>query len=641
MKIKFIQIISLLLAALLQMAPLLRSFVTNTQGLSPSAWGFILKVGVGTAALMGFDSVSKASSISISPPNATVGQFYSGTVSYSGGHAGTVSSMKYNSICLGSPTPFVDNLTIVYASGNKATVTGTPTSAANFPFSITVYSGSSCGGGHQDTRSTTLVVGSSSTNATTPAIVAAPQNTVAQVGTDVQLSGGASGYPIPQYQWWTGLGTSIPGATNSILTLTNVQISNAGIYTMTASNSSTIGGTFFTLPKANCYLSVCITAGTNFVALDFTNFAPASVPLSMYSFLTNGTSTTTNYYSWFYNLNNAVILSTSNTLPLTAATLTPAKGGTYSVSLNSTNSGGAIVSAQNYDSYWAFGYLPAFTNSLPAATNVNASSNVTFTVGIRGTLNVFTPGGGAAFTTNNGTPCVFWYKDGALVASQTNVLGPTSGTTFSNSAVTASFILNNVTPANAGNYTVVATNFWGSITSSPAALSVTSSSVAPGIPTNPPANLSLLAGQSSAISVTVTGTPPFFYQWRNGGSNLANGGVYDGVFTNILTLTSVLTNNSGNYTVMITNATGSITSSVAAVNVALPPQLSGAAGSPGYVQFSGNTITGLTYVVQLTTNLTSLNWSPVLTNNTGVTGAINFQTNNTSGPNKFYRLFFP
>ena len=153
--------------------------------------------------------------------------------------------------------------------------------------------------------------------------------------------------------------------------------------------------------------------------------------------------------------------------------------------------------------------------------------------------------------------------------------------------------------------------------------------------------MSLLAGQSPAISVTVTGTPPYFYQWRDNGANLANGGVYGGVFMNTLTLTAVTTNNSGNYTVAITNAAGAVTSSVSVLNIVLPPQLAAAAGSPGNFQLNANTITGLNYVVLTTTNLAAAPWTPVLTNNTGLSGAINFQTNNAGGPNQFYRLVFP
>ena len=104
--------------------------------------------------------------------------------------------------------------------------------------------------------------------------------------------------------------------------------------------------------------------------------------------------------------------------------------------------------------------------------------------------------------------------------------------------------------------------------------------------------------------------------------------------TNILTLTDVGTGNSGNYTVAITNSTGAVTSSITAVDVSLPPTLATGSGSPGALHLSGNTATDINYVVQSTTNLSSTVWIPVVTNNTGPTGAISFQTNTTSGPPK-------
>jgi hypothetical protein len=256
-------------------------------------------------------------------------------------------------------------------------------------------------------------------------------------------------------------------------------------------------------------------------------------------------------------------------------------------------------------------------------------------------LNVYNSAGPGTYTTNNLTPCVFWYQGSTLVASQNIVCGPTTGTTYSNSAVTATLTLNNISSANSGSYAVVATNFWGSVTSSPVALSVTGSGFAPVIVTNPPTALALLVGQGTAISVTATGTPPMSFQWRLNGTNLANGGGYGGVLTNALTLTSVNLTNNGNYTVAITNNAGAITSSVAALNVALPPSVMAGSGTPGTVQFNANTITGLTYVVEMATNLSGPAWIPLETNNTGLSGAITFQTNTASGPNVFYRLWFP
>ena len=637
MRTKFIQTLSLLLAAMLQLAPLVRSCLPNAAGLAPSAWSLILKVGVGAVALLGFDAVSQASSIAISPPNATVGVPYVGTITYSGGHAGSVSSMTFSNTCLSGLSSFLSGLKIQYAGANQATVSGTPTTAGTFGFSIEVWEGSGCGGGHSDTRSTTFVIGASGGGATTPS---APilQNAIAQVGSSVVLSGVSTGNPLPQYQWWTGFGVPIPGATNSSLVLANIQLTNAGVYTLTASNSQTAGFAFGALPKANCYVSVCISGGTNFTALNYTNYASAGVPLTLYSFLTNGTSTTTNHYTWTYNSVN--VISTSNTLPLTAAALTPAKSGLYTVTFNSANAGGAIVSAQNYDSYWAFGYPPMLAGSLPAATNVNAGAGVTLSLPVGGSLNVYNGVGGAGnFTTNSTSPCVFWFQNGNLVAAQNYVCGPTSLATYSNSTVLAALTLSGVTSANNGNYTVVVTNYWGSITSSPVALSVSTGSTGPSITTNPPSSLGLLVGQSSALSVAATGTPPLAYQWRKDNVNLANGGVYGGVFTNTLVLTAVTTNNTGNYSVAISNSSGAVTSSIAAVYIAPPPQLLSAGGAGG-VNFNATTLTGLTYVVERSTNLTTATWTPILTNSTGSSGAVNFQTNGSGNPNQFFRLKF-
>jgi hypothetical protein len=638
MKNKLLQILSLLLALLLQVAPLLRPFLP-TQGLAPSAWAVILKLGVGTIALLGFDAVSQASSISISPANATVGQPYVGTISYSGGHSGSVRSMSLTNTCLGSPALFLDGLTIVYSGANVATVTGTPTNAASYGFALKIYDNSTCStGGNSDTRSATLIVGSSGGGAVAPTISAAPVNVCAQVGSDVQLSGGADGNPIPQYQWWSGL-TPIAGATNSVLTITNVQLANAGVYTMTASNSQTAGFSFGALPKANCYLSVAISGGTNFTTFNYTNFAPAGTPLTLFSWFTN-VATSTNYYSWTYNRVN--VISTSNTIPFIApaavAALTPAKSGIYTVSLNSTNSGGAVLYGQNYDSYWAFGYVPMFTNSLPAATNINAGSSVTFSIAIGGTLNVYNGAGGAgAYATNSGAPCVFWYQNGSLVAAQTYTNGPTSLTTYSNAIVTASLTINNATSANAGNYTVVVTNFWGSSTSGVSALAVGSTIAAPLIITQP-AVRSVLSGQTANFSITAAGAAPLSYQWQKNNLNLSPGGIYSGVYSNVLSLTGVSPGDGGNYSVVVTNAAGSTNSQAASLTVALPPSLGLSGGGSG-LQFSASTFSGLVYVVQTTTNL-AVPWTPVATNTVPGNGLLLF-TNPTINPAQFFRLQFP
>jgi hypothetical protein len=638
MKMTYVRFLSVFLAALLQISPLLRSILPQATGLAPSAWAVILKIGIGATALIGFDAVSQASSISISPPNATVGTPYVGTVTYSGGHAGSVGSMTLTNTCLSALTSLFSGLSIQYLSANQAQVTGTPATPGTFGFTITVWDGSSCGGGHSDTRSTTLVIGSSGGGAVAPSNPTLA-NTIGQVGTVVSMSGVSAGNPTPQYQWWTGLGVPIAGATNSTLSIGNLQLTNAGVYTLTASNSQNAGNSFLSLPKANCFLSVAITGGTNYTALNFTNYAPAGQVLNMYSFITNGTSTTTNHYFWTYNYVNTI--SSSNTVPFTAASLTPAKSGIYTVTFNTTNGGGAVVSGQNYDSYWAFGYPPRFTNSMPSTTNVNSGTSVTLSIPVGGSLNVYNGAGGTGgFVTNSVAPCVFWYQDGALVAAQNYVCGPASSTAYSNSAVVAALPLASVSAANNGSYTAVVTNYWGSITSSPIVLTVGGLSYAPVITTNPPASLALLSGQNAAMSVTVTGTPPFTFQWRKDNANLMDGGIYSGSLTNVLALTKAVLTNAGNYTVAISNSVGAVTSSVANVQVALPPTMT-ANGVAGGLQFAGNTYTDILYRVESATNLADPVWLPVITNNTGSGGSVNFQTNANAGPSTFYRVVFP
>ena len=205
-------------------------------------------------------------------------------------------------------------------------------------------------------------------------------------------------------------------------------------------------------------------------------------------------------------------------------------------------------------------------------------------------------------------------------------------------ATNSSLSLTNIQLTNAGYYRVVITNASGSVTSSSALLTVWQP---PVFTTNPPAALSLLTGQSVAISVTVTGTPPYFFQWRKAGANLVNGGVYGGVLTNVLTLAGVTNGNAGSYSVAVTNSAGAVTSSVAVVTIALPPTVTVGKGAPGQLQLSANTLTGLTYVVEMATNLAVPVWTSVLTNNTGSSGTANFLTNTTGGLNTFYHLKFP
>ena len=71
--------------------------------------------------------------------------------------------------------------------------------------------------------------------------------------------------------------------------------------------------------------------------------------------------------------------------------------------------------------------------------------------------------------------------------------------------------------------------------------------------------------------MTASGPGQLGYQWKYNNGNLAEGGRISGVASSNLVLTSVLTNDSGSYTVVVTNAYGAVTSSPALLTVVPPP----------------------------------------------------------------------
>jgi hypothetical protein len=130
-------------------------------------------------------------------------------------------------------------------------------------------------------------------------------------------------------------------------------------------------------------------------------------------------------------------------------------------------------------------------------------------------------------------------------------------------ATNYSLTLTNVQPLNAGQYSVVVSNLSGSVTSYAANLTVVT--LPPSISTQP-ASQTTYSSRSASFSVTVSGTPPFSYQW------LFNSNSLSGATSPILTLSNLQTNQSGVYAVVVSNSAGTVTSSNAILNVFPLPQ---------------------------------------------------------------------
>ncbi|MBS0630692.1 MAG: immunoglobulin domain-containing protein [Verrucomicrobia bacterium] len=217
---------------------------------------------------------------------------------------------------------------------------------------------------------------------------------------------------------------------------------------------------------------------------------------------------------------------------------------------------------------------PAITTQ-PQSQSVATGANVTFTAAASGSP----------------APTYQWKKDG------TNVSGATSAT----------LTLNNVQTGDAGSYTVVATNSAGSATSSAAMLTVSATPAAPAITTQPQSQ-TVVAGVNVTLTAAASGVPAPTLQWQKGGVNIS------GATGATLTLNNVVAGDSGSYTLVATNTSGTATSTAAVLTVnAVPPTIS--------AQPAGHTMAvGATAVleVQATGNSLTYQWKK---DGTGLIGA--------------------
>jgi formylglycine-generating enzyme required for sulfatase activity len=211
----------------------------------------------------------------------------------------------------------------------------------------------------------------------------------------------------------------------------------------------------------------------------------------------------------------------------------------------------------------------------------------------------------------------------------TNLLngGTLSGVTTTNLTIA------NVQMTNAGDYSVVVTNTYGSVTSSVAVLTVPSP--VPVI-TSQPVSRTNTVGTAATFTVTATSIAPLTYQWRFNGTNLANGGNVSGATTADLTLTNVQLTNAGNYSAVVINPYGSVTSAPAVLTVGLPPRLQITRSGPQVL------LSWLTnppdFVLETSSNLSAVTVWRVVTNTVTISGNRFWVTNQSASSPAFYRL---
>lgn len=95
--------------------------------------------------------------------------------------------------------------------------------------------------------------------------------------------------------------------------------------------------------------------------------------------------------------------------------------------------------------------------------------------------------------------------------------------------------------------------------------------VAPQITIRPPSTVVGFPGMNATFSADAIGAGPLSYQWYRGTNALIDGGAVSGAQTPGLTLTHTLLSDAGEYTLVVTGAAGSATSSVCTLKVGAPP----------------------------------------------------------------------
>jgi hypothetical protein len=312
-------------------------------------------------------------------------------------------------------------------------------------------------------------------------------------------------------------------------------------------------------------------------------------------------------YQWRFN--GADLLGKTNETLSVAEAQIP-NIGTYQVVV-SDGVGSTLSAVVRLDLFDAL-----FITSQPRGAATRAGSNVTFSVVAYGT----------------GPLQYQWWRNGTEAPGATNSV----------------LLVTNVQAAQLGDYSVVVSNPYGSVTSSV----VTLTFLTPPFITEPPQSVTVFSGENATFTITVTNTAtlPVTYSWRKGSTILTNIVLHSRTcsFTLFNVQTNVtLTNGPGNYRVAVSNAASSgsgFASPFAELRVQQAvqrPAIIRYALQPGglfHLQISGTT--GASYTVLASTNL--LDWRPLGPAAETTAGSFEFTDADTPGhAQRFYRVRSP
>lgn len=170
--------------------------------------------------------------------------------------------------------------------------------------------------------------------------------------------------------------------------------------------------------------------------------------------------------------------------------------------------------------------------------------------------------------------------------------------------------------------------------------------LAPNI-TAQPVNVTVTAGETATLAVGATGIPDPAYQWLQNGTNAP----YPGANSATLVIANATTNEAATYSVVVSNASGTVTSSSATLTVITPtPPVADTnsvqvLGGGGGLRFSFSGAQGADYRVWATTNIALTpvvsTWTLVGNGTFGAAPVIFTDTQATNFPQRFYTVTSP
>jgi len=340
-----------------------------------------------------------------------------------------------------------------------------------------------------------------------PSIDAQPLPQLVAVGDTASFTVEVSGTPEPGLQWFLD-GSPVSGATSATLVLDNVQLSQAGNYTVTATNSE---GSATSAPALLTVSTTPLPPQILAQPEGGSDILGGSVTLEV-----TATGSGTLGYQWF---RDSVLIPGAEMNVLSLDPLQAGDLGSYTVTVSN------VAGEETSTPVLVEVTLPPSFSTQPTAQAVAEGGEATF----------------EAVATGEGDIGYQWFKNGSPLEEESG----------------ASLTLSAVSGADEGSYRVDATNLAGTTASNSVALTVLQ---APAITTQPAGN-HLVVGGSHSFTVGATGSAPLEYQWTKDGGDLS------GETAATLTIDSAALADAGDYAVRVSNSVGSATSSAAQLQV--------------------------------------------------------------------------